>query len=231
MGMTAVTDTAVDDSAVGDTALDSPVSGSAVSGSAVSDSVRTTGKRSAAAKDWFEYLGLDGYCCSFVRVIDERDSLLRLGIKPDSIGAMTRHEMVTSFIEEPPTKRVFAIRLGDWTMLVEYNGVQGLEKVLALSAGTEVIATHKGLGAGRSFRYVRDGVVLTAFDDSEFGHLVSWGREPDLLTPFVEQLKLSEFQDFDEDGVTPDLELACLVAGIKPQPEDFRGPLLCAVAE
>jgi hypothetical protein len=183
--------------------------------------------RSVAGTDWVEYLGLNGYCCSFVRRIDERNSLLRMGIEPERILTMAHREIAAAAVGNPRLKPILAIRLGDWTLVVEHNGVRGLEKILALSEGTEAIATHRGPGADRSFRYARDGVMLTAFDDSVSGHLVGWGEDPTLLAPFIEQLGRDLLRPTDQD----DLELACLVAGASPREEDFRGPLLCAISE
>ena len=180
------------------------------------------------AKDWFGHLGLDAYCCTFVRDLDQREAMLRIGCRPEAVQFIRSYQEVAGAFKDPALRCVVANRLGDWTLLIERNSAEGLENSLALSMGTEVIVAYLGLGPNRSFRYLRDGIVLTAFEDGDLGHLFGWGAEPDLLEPLLATIEPKGFQDFDDDRVPPDLELACLVAGLQPQPEDFVGPVLCA---
>lgn len=192
-------------------------------------SARVHGVSRRTAKDWFEYLGLDSYCCTFVRDVDERESLSRMGIHPECIRSIQHYRDIMPRSEfQRSTKCVVTSQVDDWTLLIERNSAEGLVNSHSLSRGTEVVTAYLGLGTERSFRYVRDGKLLTAFEDGELGHLAGWGESPELLAPFVARVGPRKFRDFDDDGMTPDLELACLVAGVQPQPEDFHGPLLCA---
>jgi hypothetical protein len=208
-----------------DTALDRPPDTAA-------GNVRSIGDHRTVRvlrKDWFEYLGLDGYCCSFVRGLGERELLLRLGVEPTAIRTVPHYlDVLIAAERDSSCAQVVVVDVGGWTLLVERDTAMGFERAVAVSAGTEMVVAHMSTGARRSFRYLRNGVVLTAFEDGDLGHLVGWGAEPEKLAPLVDQIGAGRFYDFDEDGITPDLELACLVAGVRPRQQDFQSPLLAA---
>lgn len=174
---------------------------------------------------WFRHLrhlGLGSrFCLSFVCGVEPDEALRRLGAPPETIQPMTfleaQYHSYASHSTEQPLGTV-AVNFGDWTLLVEQNDFEAPARVGELSRRAEVVMVCNG--PNDSFSYSRNGIVGATFNTWE--HYVGMpsvkGPLTDELTPFVAQLH--------HQGLPRDVELACLITGVRPQPTDFDGMLL-----
>jgi hypothetical protein len=187
---------------------------------------------------WTDELNLDGHCITFVRGIDEREALLRLGAPGEAIGLMTFKEAgdrVLGLSADASTFSATASRVGEWIVLVEQNGNEGVQPDTAevLSAGTDMVSVYCSVNADGSFVYARDGVLLAGYDTDDGPDPMSMdGEEPEALAPYIERIGLDRFEDDGEDDdlecARPSLELAHLIAQVQPVRSDFDGELLGA---
>jgi hypothetical protein len=122
------------------------------------------------------------FCLTFVKGVDEREALTRMGACPGTIA-----------VREPGTHAA-AVRLGAWTLVVEPGGAGGADHVLleAVSQGTEALSVLRDERATPRFTYARDARTAVAFDPAYPASELIWGTEPDLLSRLMYALDLRE---------------------------------------
>lgn len=176
-----------------------------------------------------ENLGLDVYCLTLVRDVEEWEALHRLGAPLNAIRSMTFQEAGDlTFARRGPLALVccaVAVRLGDWTLLVEQNGAEGTgmydaDVVTRLSAETEMVCVYRSVNAEQSFLYAKDGMILASYRNGAPGGAV--GTDPKIVRPYLNRLG---------NPANPDLDLASAITGIRPKARDLGGTMLGAVWE
>ncbi|MEV6029030.1 DUF6461 domain-containing protein [Streptomyces sp. NPDC052036] len=110
--------------------------------------------------------------------------------------------------------RVAAFALGPHTLLVEDNGLLGINSP-ALSRGTFAVSCYRSINADTNFVVYRDGEVVA--DHSEEG-----SAEPS--TPEVRAAMAAMGSDDPLETAFDDgLELLCRTAGVRPTVADVTG--------
>ncbi|MFE5922336.1 DUF6461 domain-containing protein [Streptomyces sp. NPDC056468] len=188
------------------------------------------------ATDWFELLDLNGpYTITWVEKVDEREALLRLGAGPGTVGPMTYNEVVTAAFPDSGEliKCALAVSVGEWVMVIEPCGIEGVERARQMSKRTQAIVYHQGFDYERHFAWYRfnEPVAVYQEDDSDLldcGAPALEGAAPDALVPIMRQIGLGEFRRDSGDFLPPPVEIACLTAGIEPGPEHWAGTYLGA---
>ncbi|MFE2425118.1 DUF6461 domain-containing protein [Streptomyces hokutonensis] len=192
---------------------------------------------SGMATDWFNLLDLCAPCTiTWVERIDERDALLRLGAGSSTIRERTYAEVESPAYSESgePVTGALAVAVGGWVMVIEPSGFEGVERARAMSERTQTITYHQGFDGERIFAWYRDRKPVAVYqeDDSDLldsGAPASEGHAPGAMVPFMRQIGLSVYRPGVGDFLPPPVEIACLIAGIAPQPEHFAGEHLGAV--
>ncbi|MET8387878.1 DUF6461 domain-containing protein [Streptosporangium canum] len=156
----------------------------------------------------------DVWCLTFVWGLDEPEALRRIGAAEKSIRPLTYKELNDEGLF-PDT--VLAGRLGGWTVLIEINGWQAIERdaLRALSTATEVVSVLRHDHATHNFVYARDGKTVTSFNPM----VPAWryGSDPDRL---VDAMRAAGFdpghapgdEDEDENVDHPTMDGALLLA-------------------
>ncbi|MFC6886489.1 DUF6461 domain-containing protein [Actinomadura yumaensis] len=182
-------------------------------------------------------------CLTFVKGVDENEVLSRLGALPDTLRPRTLAEADGSYEAGYP-QFAFALDLGGWTVLIEPNGFQGtlIERLTALSQGTEAVSVQRHDYADHGFRYAVDGTLVTGFEPTWPGR--RWGSEPDRLLGQMRAVGLAPAPADDADGdedededdsllsaYVPALLLAGLITGAVPHADALAGELSSAEIE
>ena len=171
------------------------------------------------------------YCLTFVRGVDEREALRRMGGLPDTVATRTLADVggLHNFDDGYPTV-ASALSLGTWTVVVEPNGFEGSQLVAALSRGTEAVSVLRHDYASHGFGYAVAGELVTQFDPTVPDR--RYGADPDRLLAAMAEVgfTLTEDGQFD-DTITRCLRLAGRLTGVLPTLEALTGPLVSAHIE
>ncbi|MEV6712801.1 DUF6461 domain-containing protein [Lentzea sp. NPDC051208] len=194
---------------------------------------------SGMAKDWFDSLDLsDFFTITWVEGVDGREALSRLGAEADAITSMTYDDAVSAAYPEHDENgsSALAVPVGGWVAVIEPNGYQGVYRGTEMSAGTQAIVFHEGMD-GTHLAWHRDGKALAVYSDDDHDELAGGepapeGVDPSAFVAFMARIGLGEYREDEDEGdfLPPALEIACLAAGIVPEPEDFAGEHLGAVS-
>ncbi|GAA2481008.1 DUF6461 domain-containing protein [Winogradskya humida] len=143
----------------------------------------------------------NAWCLTFIKAVDERTALLRMGAYPDTIA-------VSSDFQD----RAAAITLGKWALVIEPRGVAGGDHVLLeeVSRGTEALSVLRDDQATPRFTYALDGAVAVAFDPAYPSPELTWGTQPDMLAHLTRAIGLRE-PDGEDDETWRDAEAKALV--------------------
>jgi len=156
------------------------------------------------------------FCLTFVKGVDERAALARMGAYPDTVA------------QRPGAKlsgHAAAVSLGRWRLVVEPGGAAGADHVLleAVSRGTEAVSVLRDESASPRFTYATAGTTAVAFDPAFPSPEVTWGSDPGLLQHLMQAIGLREPGGEDEetwrDAEARALVLAQRITGARV-PED-----------
>ncbi|MDF2709388.1 MAG: hypothetical protein K0R62_5040 [Nonomuraea muscovyensis] len=145
----------------------------------------------------------DIYCVSFVRGLSPREVLRRFGVDESTLEEVTFDELSVRSAEnaEDAAGFVGAVRIGEWTMLVEPGGWQlavVAELGARVSAGTEAVSVCRHDYAADSFTYLAGGELVTHFDP--MAPNARSGGDPDRLVAWMREVGL----DPDSDDAAQD---------------------------
>lgn len=175
------------------------------------------------------------FCLTYLKDVDETEALLRMGGLPDTFATRTPRDYVAAHhFDHGYPDMASALRMGDWTLLVEPRGWQGANLTRTLSLGTAAVSVLRHDHACHAFEYAVDGELVLGFDP--FFGASRYGTEPDLLLPAMRELAFAtteaEEEDDDWDGtIARSLLLAERLTGVLPDHDTITGPLLSAHVE
>ncbi|MBD3138974.1 DUF6461 domain-containing protein [Microbispora bryophytorum] len=165
---------------------------------------------------------------SFVRGLAPREALVRLGVDESTIDEMTFEELDENAEECLESSDGIdagwagAVRMGDWTVLVEPGGwrvAAGTGVLERLSQGAEVVAVSRHDYASDDFAHAIDGRLITQFEPLA-SHLRS-GDDPDRWIGAMRDLGLglNGFDDpLPEDPIGAAFALAGVITGVDLSP-------------
>ncbi|MEV0629807.1 DUF6461 domain-containing protein [Nonomuraea wenchangensis] len=182
--------------------------------------------------DWHEEI----YTVTFVRGLDERETLRRFGVADDNIHPVDDEEVMER-IEETDgcCDMVLVTRAGDWTIAFEYSGWEGTRpetlRELTRGGGEAVSVMRHDYAASHDFEHAADGRIRTAFRPQRPQE--RWGSHPDALNEDMRELGLEpepneEFQ-YLSGSLPAALALASRISGVLFTPALLDGPLLGGV--
>jgi hypothetical protein len=92
--------------------------------------------------------------------------------------------------------------IGDWSFIVEPNGVLGVSEqvIQPLSRGTTLVSHYRNVNGATRFFWVQDGDIRTRFEP--YVPDQRWGSDPDALVDVMRQVGFrigTENADSDED--------------------------------
>ncbi|MEW9555391.1 DUF6461 domain-containing protein [Nonomuraea sp. NPDC050783] len=181
--------------------------------------------------DWEEI-----YTLTFVRDLDERETLRRFGVADGNIHLVDDEELMER-IEETAgcCDMVLVTRAGDWTIAFEYGGWEGTRpetlRELTRDGGEAVSVMRHNYATSHDFEHATDGRIRTAFRPQT--PQKRWGSHPDALNEDMRELGLEpepdeEFQ-YLSGSVAAALALASRISGVLFTPALLDGPLLGGV--
>jgi hypothetical protein len=171
---------------------------------------------------------LDAYCVTLVGDMAPRELLQRLGAEPGETvsGVPALAEPSYDAWDEFDGEQLLAgaAAVGDWTLMVEYNGYVGTttELMAPVSRGRSVVSHFRNVNAVDHFSWLQDGRTRLHFEPL-FAHQRD-GSDPDgLLTEMTESgFDLREDDDRDFTGHTEAaFALAHRITGVRLTPELF----------
>ncbi|WP_426513761.1 DUF6461 domain-containing protein [Dactylosporangium sp. McL0621] len=172
------------------------------------------------------------FCLTFVRGLDAREALTRMGAYPDTFAELSPEEMYerqSSFDAGYPSLAGAVTRDG-WTVCLEPDGFECAGPLLAtVSHGTEAVSVLRHDYASPRFTYAVDGEEVTGFDPG-YPHEF-WGTDPGRLTAQLHAVGLGPIAPADEgpdEPVARAVLLAATIAGGLPSPDALTGPMLSA---
>ncbi|MEW1843799.1 DUF6461 domain-containing protein [Nonomuraea angiospora] len=182
--------------------------------------------------DWPEEI----YTVTFVRGLDERETLRRFGVADDNIHLVDDEEVMER-IEETDgcCDMVLVTRAGDWTIAFEYRGWEGTRpetlRELTRDGGEAVSVMCHNYAASHDFEHAVDGRIRTAFRPQTPKE--RWGSHPDALNEDLRELGLEPEPDEEfpylRGSVPAVLALASRISGVLFTPALLDGPLLGGV--
>ncbi|UQU61719.1 DUF6461 domain-containing protein [Couchioplanes caeruleus] len=168
------------------------------------------------------------FCVTFVKGVDEREALARMGAYPDTVGERAGAQL---------TGHAAALTAGRWTLVIEPEGAAGSDHVLleAVSRGTEAVSVLRDDAATPRFTYAVKGTTTVAFDPSFPSPEVTWGTDPGLLQHLMQAAGLREPAGEDEetwrDAEARSLVLAQRITGVRVPEDPLARPRLSARIE
>ncbi|WP_327586087.1 DUF6461 domain-containing protein [Nonomuraea sp. NBC_00507] len=173
------------------------------------------------------------YTATFVRGLNERETLRRFGVVDDNIHPVDDEEVMER-IEETDgcCDMVLVTRAGDWTIAFEYSGWEGTRpetlRELTRNGGEAISVMRHNYAASHDFEHAADGRIRTAFRPQTPQE--RWGSHPDALNEDMRELGLEpepdeEFQ-YLSGSVPAALALASRISGVLFTPALLDGPLL-----
>lgn len=186
--------------------------------------------------DWLEALVLpEAWTITLVQGVDTQEALFRLGVDLRTIRPTTFEAAGTAVFAgaDAVSPQVLAVPIDGWVMLVELGGEEGREHLTQMSARTRAITYSVNYDAVEFFGCARDGVLQAEYDDEndsnfEDGKRAEVGAEPKVALAFMRQIGLGRYRPDEAGFLPPGLEVACLMAEIRPQPHHFAGSHLGA---
>lgn len=188
--------------------------------------------------DWFHLLDTsDHYSITLVNRISAREAILRLGVDAERITPTTYAglAMITDVDGSSP-KRVFTAEIGDWVLLVELDAMDGAERIAPMSRGTQALVCAQNYDVEEFLGWSVDGNPSAVYEWDSGGEALRLGGpadagvQPDAIVPFMHAIGLGRYQYPDDDHfLPPPVEIACLIADVRPRPEHFAGEHLGAV--
>ncbi|GAT71490.1 hypothetical protein PS9374_07181 [Planomonospora sphaerica] len=193
-------------------------------------------KITSADYAWENDWQMEIYTVTFVRDLDERETLRRFGVVDDNIHPVDDGEVVERIEEtEGRYDTVLVTRSGDWTIAFEYDGWEGTRpetlRELTRDGGEAVSVMRHDYAASHDFEHAVDGRIRTAFRPQ--APQERWGSHPDALNEDMRELGLEpepdeEFQ-YLSDSIPAALALASRICGVLFTPALLDGPLLGGV--
>lgn len=105
------------------------------------------------------------FCLTFIRGVDEREALRRMGGLLDTTATRIPAETVKQNDADYGTTAVaLVLSLGAWTVVFEPYGCHGNSLTPVLSRGTEAVSVLRHDYANPGFSYAVDGELITYFD-------------------------------------------------------------------
>jgi len=132
------------------------------------------------------------FCLTFLKGVDAREALLRLGGFPDSLRDRAGDELAHQAQSSDAGFLTAALDLGGWSVVIEPGGFHGADHALLESAArdTTVVCVLRNDRASAHFGYVVDGTTVAAFDPGYPAEETVWGSEPATLRPLMDALGL-----------------------------------------
>ncbi|TMR88661.1 DUF6461 domain-containing protein [Nonomuraea basaltis] len=192
--------------------------------------VRATARTPGASPENYEWqedspLG-DIYTIVFVRGLDEREVLRRLGAADEDIRLIDDGDHSCPEGPEVITVR----RIGDWTVAIEDCGWRGLQREVlgALSRdGGEAVAVHRHDYAQHHVAYAVDGQLIT--DINPGFPTDRQGADPDRLNRHLRELGIDPAADDHIDNPIPAaLAIASRITNVMITPQHLHRPVLGA---
>ncbi|MEV0130364.1 DUF6461 domain-containing protein [Dactylosporangium sp. NPDC050688] len=196
-------------------------------------------RRSGLPADWFRLLDVDeNYSITLAQGISAREALLRLGVDAARTAPMRYADLATvQDLNDDLPKRVFTAQIDDWVMLVELDATDGVDRLAPMSRGTQAVVCAKNYDGEEFLGWSADGTPSALYEwDSgnealELGGPADAGESPDAIVPFMRAIGLGRYRDTRDDDhfLPPSVEIACLIADVRPRPEHFAGEHLGAI--
>ncbi|GAA2213955.1 hypothetical protein GCM10009850_094190 [Nonomuraea monospora] len=186
----------------------------------------------AWVRDWAEEI----FTVTFVRGLDERETLRRFGVVDQNIHPVDDDEVVECMeATEGCGDLVLVTRAGDWTIAFEHGGWEGTRaetlRELTRDGGEPVSVMRHDYAAAHDFEHAVDGRIRTAFRP-QLPH-ERWGTHPDALNEDLRELGLEPEPDEELQylpGTVPAaLTLASRISGVLFTPALLDMPLLGGV--
>ncbi|MFF0739512.1 DUF6461 domain-containing protein [Streptomyces sp. NPDC004111] len=173
---------------------------------------------------------LEAYCVTLVEAITPEELLRALGAEPGERTTGVEDLCEPSYdvwdMEDGERLLVAAAPVGDWSLMVEYNGFLGItdEVALPLSRGRTVVSHFRNINAVDHFKWYRDGTTRLHFEPL-FPHQRDGSHPDELLTAMRESgFDLSDAEDRPRRGHTEAaFALAQRITGVAPTPLLFAG--------
>ncbi|MFI7414499.1 DUF6461 domain-containing protein [Streptomyces sp. NPDC049627] len=200
-----------------------------------------TGTTTAADYAWLEerYENLmQAYCITLVRGLTPEELLRELKAEPGPRITGVDGLCEPSYAVDAAYRLfVGAARVGDWSLMVEFNGYLGVtnEAMIPLSRGRTVVSHFLNVNAVDHFCWYEDGELRLHFEPL-FAHYRDGTRPDELLTDMRESgFDLIEHDEDDErdyqDLTGASFALAHRITGIGLTPELFESAeFTCGIA-
>ncbi|OKI40590.1 hypothetical protein A6A27_39670 [Micromonospora sp. CB01531] len=190
--------------------------------------------------DWFDLLDIDeNYAITLVQGVSAREALLRLGVDAGRIAPVTYADLaMVQDVDGHLPKRVFTAQVDDWVMVVELDGgMDGAVRIAEMSRGTQAVVCALNYDGEKFLGWSVDGTPSALYEWEsesealEVGGPADAGTSRDAIVPFMRAIGLGHYRDTRDDDhfLPPPVEIACLIADVRPRPEHFAGEHLGAV--
>jgi len=183
----------------------------------------------AHAQSLCDQLG-ETFCLTFIKGVDAREALLRMGGYPDTFGDRTIGELserAQSFDAGYPAMGA-ALRLGAWSVVIEPGGSLGADHALleSVSRGSTAVSVLRHDEASAHFGYAIDGTTVAGFDPGYPAEETIWGSDPGTLRHLMDALGLRPPDDESDTAWTQAearaIVLAQRITGVRvPDPADL----------
>ncbi|MFI7601913.1 DUF6461 domain-containing protein [Actinoplanes sp. NPDC049681] len=132
------------------------------------------------------------FCLTFVKGVDEREALQRMGAYPDTVAERDGARL---------DGHAAAAIVGRWTVVIEPGGAAGADHLLLekVSRGTEALSLLADDKASPRFTYAVGGSTAVAFDPAYPAPELTWGSDPELLRHLMQAIGLREPAGEDEE--------------------------------
>ncbi|TYB56028.1 hypothetical protein FXF51_45265 [Nonomuraea sp. PA05] len=186
----------------------------------------------AWVRDWAEEI----FTVTFVRGLDERETLRRFGVADQNIHPVEDEEVVERMeVTGGCCDLVLVTRACGWTIAFEYGGWEGTRaetlRELTRDGGEAVSVMRHDYAASHDFEHAVDGRIRTAFRPQLPQE--RWGTRPDALNEDLRELGLEPEPDEELQylpGTVPAaLALASRISGVLFTPALLDMPLLGGV--
>jgi hypothetical protein len=173
------------------------------------------------------------FCLTFIRGVDEREALRRMGGLLDTVATRTPAEAVQPNDTGYGAEVALALSLGTWTVVFEPYGFHGNNLTPVLSRGTEAVSVLRHDYASPGFAYAVDGELITYFDPTFPAYRD--GADPDRLLTRMNNVGFITTEDGEGDNFDKDTARSLLLieqlTGVIPTYEALTGPLTSAEFE
>ena len=188
--------------------------------------------------DWFNLVYADDedsppYSITLVRGISAGEAISRLEVEDDRVAPMTLAEL--GEVSTGEQQRIFTAQIDDWVMVVDLDAMVGADQLVPMSRGTQAVVCGRDHDGESYLGWAVDGIPSAIYWDDEAlerGEPAAEGEQPDAVVPFMRTIGLGRYRDTDDDRhfLPPPVEIACLIAGVRPRPEHFAGKHLSSIS-